>query len=123
MRQNTLAGFAVVLLLAAANAGASDREMVFGMVTVKVGMPQAIAISELRSQFRVEQLAAYPSNWVVRPRSASDDTDVGTLVFSDGRLSSATKSWGPRVQQEGVTFARGLWGALQSLASFCLKRP
>lgn len=115
MLQKVLARLAAVLLLAPGTARASDAEMVFGAVTVKVGMPQATVIAALRTHFRVEQIAAYPSNWAVRPRSPSDDVDVGTLVFSDGRLSNATKSWGPRVQQEGVAFARGLWGALQSI--------
>jgi len=114
MPQKALARVATLLLLAGAHADASDREMAFGSVIIKVGMTQASTLAALHSRFRVE-VAAYPSNWAVRPRDASDDTDVGTLVFTDGRLSRATKSWGPRVQQEGVAFARGLWGALQSL--------
>jgi len=73
-----------------------QTSILLGTVDLTLGMPQQLVLNRLADQFDVRKYD--DSNWFVYPKGRSASS-LGTLVFTDQKLSAVFKDWGTNEQK------------------------
>ena len=83
-----------------------------------LGMPQNIVMGKLAQYYGTRKLdssSTVEQDWLVINKEGPPWQAVRGVSFKDGKLSAASKEWGPQDQAKGVEFARSLFGAISEL--------
>lgn len=118
MRATKLLSAAFVLLAMPLPGGqggsGSGSTIQLGGFELRLGMSQDAVLKKLTTVYDVKSQDRFPgNNWVVFKKGGSPDDSIGTLAFSEERLSFASRSWGPE-DQSARSFALALHAAVRA---------
>src|SRR2546422_7092259 len=73
-----------------------------GTVALSLGMPQEEVLTKLRQSFVLTTFPGFSNLWSVF-RRLTDDRELASITFRDGKLDSVSISHGPADQTVGVS--------------------
>ena len=103
MRMSAIA----VAMLVAKSLGAQT----IGMVSLRLGEPQASALAKLSQYYTLDSSIAVTGVWGVDERGTSPSNSLGAVAFREGRLFIVGRSWEPDsadTQSFAITVIRAL---------------
>lgn len=113
--------FAFVQILGQSNRDTPKQgTIVLGSTEPSIGMSRDAAISRLAQSYKLEKQENSDSWIVLSKQNEGNQTTydpVGSVSFKHDKLDAVYKKWGPQDGQKGVEFARGIYGAIASLAN------
>jgi hypothetical protein len=107
---------ASVALLSATTSGAQTvaPRISIGGIELQLGMPQEEALRKLSVLYRVQDLS--PGSWVVLRENRGEYAPLGSITFTDDRLTFASRSWTPPgPNQSADSLARAFFDAVRSM--------
>ena len=95
-----------------AHSQVGDDGIPFGNTVLHLGMTKDKVIAGLADDYRLTRQR--PGDWYV---VFWHRTAIGTLNFSNDKLTSVTKNWGPKGQEKGFEFASRIYWALSEMGA------
>jgi hypothetical protein len=87
-----------------------------GGITLKLGMPQAEAISQLAPAYELHHQENSPGTWLVFSKGGPPFRVMGNIAFRGARLTFVSRTWGATAgAQTGNTVAVALHTALRTM--------
>ena len=118
---STLAAIAIIGLVgriaAAQNSGPATR-LLIGGVELQLGMDQNQALTNLGILYEIRHVDSQPGTWVVTRKGGPPYRFIGSLGFMSERLTFASRSWGPELEEQTATgLAKALHEAVRSVSA------
>lgn len=87
---------------------------IFVGTELHLGMPRDAVLARIAEHYRIVKVEGGGDTWLVQEKSDSPFTSIGSLGFTNGKLTYAARDW-TQGDEDTYSFAQALIGAMQQM--------